>query len=121
MRHAKTIWSVVAFIPLEVHSNFLELQVQDLCLQDTKAALQENAHRLEYVDKAGLYLMQKSEPPECVRTQDDLDAFHALLNAVLAKLIASGEKAASMAKGRVRDSGFVALRTFPPPPSTQDA
>ena len=45
--------------------------------------------------------MQKCEPPNCVQTQKELDEFHALLNAVLAKLISNGEKAASMAKGRV--------------------
>ncbi len=66
-----------------------------------KEDLLENAHRLEYIDKAGLYLMQKCEPVNCVQTQKELDDFHALLNTVLAKLVAQGEKAATMAKGRV--------------------
>ena len=66
--------------------------------------MEQNAHRLEYVDKAGLYLMQKCEPPNCVQTQKELDEFHALLNAVLAKLISNGEKAASLAKGGVSRS-----------------
>ena len=48
--------------------------------------------------------MQKCEPPNCVQTQNELDDFHALLNAVLAKLISNGEKAASLAKGRVSRS-----------------
>ncbi len=69
--------------------------------QGIKADLEQNAHRLEYIDKAGLYLLQKCESSDCVSTQRDLDNFHALLNSVLAKLISNGEKAASMAKGKV--------------------
>ena len=70
-------------------------------LQSIKEDLEQNAHRLEYIDKAGLYLMQKCEPPNCVQTQNELDEFHVILNAVLAKLISNGEKAASLAKDRV--------------------
>lgn len=43
--------------------------------QAITADYDKNSHRFEYIEKAGLYLMQKSEPSDSVNIENDLRAF----------------------------------------------
>ena len=53
---------------------------------DIEEDLEENRHRLEYIDKAGSYLMQKCDPNDSVQIQRDVELFHQHCEQVLSHL-----------------------------------
>ena len=54
--------------------------------QAMKDELAQNQHRLDYIDKAGAYLIAKSAPEDSVQIQSDVDHFHQVLEQVLSRL-----------------------------------
>ena len=70
-------------------------------MQKIKAELESQKQRLEYIDRAGLYLMQKLEPADAVEIDRDLDKFHDLLNSVLNQLVDHGQALSQAMRGKV--------------------
>ena len=54
--------------------------------QSMREEMQQNGHRLQYMDKAGAYLVQKSDPDDSAQIQRDLDHFQKVLEQVLTRL-----------------------------------
>ena len=65
--------------------NTLELY---LFLQPIQHDLQQNSHRLEYIDKVSSYLMQKCEASDAVQIQREVEEFHSVVENVASRLAA---------------------------------
>jgi nesprin-1 len=48
--------------------------------------IQQNTHRLEYIDKVSSYLMQKCEASDAVQIQKELDEFHEAVERVVSRM-----------------------------------
>ena len=67
-----------------------------------KDEMTQNSHRLQYIDRAGAYLIHKSEPADASQVQRDLDNFQQVLEQVLTRLNSVHTKLTHRATGQVR-------------------
>ena len=75
------------------HSDVFAQMIQD--------ELDENAHRLQYIDKAAQYLMAKCDAVDAVHIQNSLDEFHYIRDQIRGKLIKCSEKLRRITLGEV--------------------
>ena len=54
-----------------------------LFAQTLQEEFDQNTHRLQYIDRAAAYLLQKSEGNDAVQIEHDLDVFNHLVEKVL--------------------------------------
>ena len=63
--------------------------------------LEENGHRLQYIDKAAQYLMQKCDAVDAVHIQSSLDEFHYIQEQIHSKLGKCSDKLRRISLGEV--------------------
>jgi len=73
----------------------------DVFHQMIQDELDENAHRLQYIDKAAQYLMAKCDAVDAVHIQNSLDEFHYIRDQIRGKLIKCSEKLRRITLGEV--------------------
>jgi uncharacterized coiled-coil DUF342 family protein len=81
-------------------------------LQTLQGEIEQNSHRLEYIEKGGEYLLQKCESRDAVQIQKDIDEFRQVVDEVVTRLNKCQKRLQKTSSGEVRNINSYMMKGF---------